>query len=384
MPRTCSIPLHRDGRYLRAVDRVLDRGILTEGPETDRLEEEFATWLGVERDRVVAVSSGTSALTALLRAHGIGPVDYVAVPAFTFTATALAVLRAGATPYFVDVDETWSMDPHLLSVAVKNEPKIKAAIGVDLHGVPAAWSAIEEAVPDDFFLIEDACPAYGAFYERRLAGTLGRSGAAFSLNESKQLPAGEGGIVVAPEGGAIADIVRALRCFGEYGQNASGPLGDRLRSSLLAGDNWKITEVAAAFATVGLDGLDHRVELGRRNGDVFRAAAQESGALKPHPFPYGAVPSWFKVRLEAPTRADAAANARWLSDRGVPIRAGDVKPLVEHPVFEGCPRGPIIRAYDAEKTIIIGSRAKPVFGISEAEADDLAQVVISLPSEVSP
>lgn len=384
MSRTCSIPLTRDFRYSDAAEHVIERGVLTEGPETDRLEEEFAAWLGVEPERVVAVSSGTAALTALLVAHGIGLDDLVAVPAFTFTATALAVLRAGATPYFVDVDESWSIDPDLLRVAVESEPRIKAVIGVDLHGVPAAWSAIEGAVSDDIFLVEDACPAYGAFYEHRSAGTLGRSGAAFSLNESKQLPAGEGGIVVAPADRAIADIVRSLRCFGEYGQNASGLLGGRLRSSLLAGDNWKITEVAAAFATVGLDGLDHRVELGRRNGDVLRAAAQASGALTPHPFPHGAVPSWFKVRLEAPTEADAAASARWLADHGVPIRSGDVKPLVEHPVFEGYPSGPIVQAHKTRKTILIGSRAKPVFGISEEEADDLAQVVTSLPSEVSP
>lgn len=376
MPRTCSIPLTSDFRYTDAAEKVIQRGILTEGPETEQLEAEFADWLGVEQDRVVAVSSGTAALTALLRAHGIGlkPGELVAVPAFTFTATALAVLRAGATPYFVDVDESWSIDPHLLSVAVKGEPRIKAAIGVDLHGVPAAWSAIEEAVPADFFLIEDACPAYGAFYERRNAGTLGRSGAAFSLNESKQLPAGEGGLVVAPAGSAVADIVRSLRCFGEFGQSGSGR-----RSSMLAGDNWKITEMAAAFARVGLPGLDARCEAGRYAGDVIRAAAQE-GPLRPHKLPHGAVPSWFKVRLEAPTEADAEDFAGWLGTRGVPIRGGDVKPLTEHPVFEDCPHGPIVRAHAARRTILIGSRAKPVFGLTEEEADKVAQVVISLPS----
>lgn len=379
MLRTCSIPLASDFRYTDAAEKVIQRGVLTEGPETERLEAEFADWLRVERGRVVAVSSGTSALTALLLAHGVGAGDLVAVPAFTFTATALAVLRAGAEPYFVDVDESWSIDPHLLSIAVKGEPRIKAAIGVDLHGVPAAWSAIEAGVPDDLFLIEDACPAYGAFYERRPAGTLGRSGAAFSLNESKQLPAGEGGLVVAPPDSAIADIVRSLRAFGEFGQSGSG-----LRSSMLAGDNWKITEMAAAFARVGLDGLDARTEAGRYAGDVIRAAAQESGALKPHPIPHGSVPSWFKVRLEAQTVADAEAAAGWLARNGVPIRTGDVKPLVEHVVFEGYPRGPIARAFAARWTILVGSRANPVFGLSEEEADKLAQVVISLPSEVSP
>jgi len=381
MLRTCSIPLTRDFRYTDAAERVIQRGILTEGPETDRLEEEFAAWLGVEPERVVAVSSGTSALTALLRAHGIGlhPGELVAVPAFTFTATALAVLRAGAEPYFVDVDESWSIDPSLLSIAVKGEPRIKAAIGVDLHGVPAAWAAIEEAVPDDLVLIEDACPAYGAFYGKRPAGTLGRSGAAFSLNESKQLPAGEGGLVVAPADRATADIVRALRRFGEFGQNAR-----ELRIARLPGDNWKITEMAAAFARVGLDGLDARTEAGRYAGDVIRAAARESGALKPHPIPHGAFPSWFKVRLEAPTSQDADAASAWLAERGVPIRAGDVAPLVEHPVFDRAPRGPIAQARAARRTILIGSRGKPVFGFDQEEADKLAQVVISLPSKVSP
>lgn len=378
MSRTCSIPLTTDFRYTDAAERVVQRGILTEGPETDALEHDFAMWLGVHPKQVVAVSSGTAALTALLLAYGIGPGDLVAVPAFTFTATALAVLRAGAKPYFVDVDETWSINPDFLCGAVKGEPRIKAVIGVDLHGVPAAWSAIEEAVPDGLFLIEDACPAYGAYYKSRPAGTLGRSGAAFSLNESKQLPAGEGGLVVAPAGTAIAELVRSYRCFGEFGQSGSGR-----RRSTFAGDNWKITEMAAAFARVGLSGLDERVEAGRYAGDVIRGAAYKTEMLDPHPLPSGAVPSWFKVRLTAPTKADADLAAGWLRDRGVPIRSGDVDPLPRHLVFEDCPTGPIIRAHDVERTIIIGSRAKPVFGITTEEADRWAEVVASLPA-VSP
>ena len=372
MPKTVSIELELP--HVEAVHRVLNRGELTEGPETALLESEFAHWLGVDQERVVAVSSGTSALTALLVAHRIDrAVDEVIVPAFCFTAAGLAVLRAGATPVLADVDATWTLSPEAVGEALTD--RTRAVIGVDLHGVPADWDKIEHAVPEKTILIEDACPAYGACYYGDKAGTLGRDGAAFSLNESKQLPGGEGGLVVAPA--KIAEKVRALRCFGEQPEAAD------LRRSSLPGDNWKVTEMAAAIARASLDGLSDRVMTAKLVGQEVRRAAASS-LLDPHPIPDGAEPSWFKLRLSASDPGAAERAAQYLAQEGVPIRSGEVAPLPHHPLFAA-------RGYSfpgAEKALssfCIGSRGKPVFTASWPQTESWVKVIRSLPNElVSP
>jgi dTDP-4-amino-4,6-dideoxygalactose transaminase len=384
MPRTCSTSLTRNFRVTDAVERVVERGCLVSGPETDRLEGEFADWLGVEEGRVVAVSSGTDALTALLRERKVGPGDEVIVPAATFTATALAVIAAGATPVFVDVDATWTISPQMVEMLLdEGGVRPKAIIGVDLHGVPADWTRLEEVVGPDVLLFEDACPAYGARYRGLPAGRLGRDGAAFSLNESKQLFGGEGGLVVAPNIGTALRI-RELRHFGhdpEYGGFRGGSL---LRASLV-GSNWKITEMAAAIARVGLTTLDERVRKARYAGETIRAAAAAVEGLRPHPIPRTAEPSWFKLRISAPDLPAAHRVADYLEKQGAGITRDDVAILTEHPAFFDCRYGPTPTADGLACTFCIGSRANPVFDLSSAEADRWAEMVRCIPSElVSP
>ncbi|MFH1131722.1 MAG: aminotransferase class I/II-fold pyridoxal phosphate-dependent enzyme, partial [Pseudomonadota bacterium] len=91
----------------QAVDRVLRSGLLVNGPEIQKFEEHVAAWVGAHFG--VAVANGTAAITLALRSAGIGPGDEVLVPAFTFPATAHAVVLSGAQPMLVDVDpQTWN------------------------------------------------------------------------------------------------------------------------------------------------------------------------------------------------------------------------------------------------------------------------------------
>src|SRR5207253_5661423 len=119
-----------------AVARVLDRGVLSGAgaPEMRALEAEFATAIGARF--CLATNSGTSALHVALAAAGVGPGDEVIVPALGFIATAQAVLHAGATPVFADVDPaTYNMD---VSEAVRRvNPRTRAIVPVHLHGLPA-------------------------------------------------------------------------------------------------------------------------------------------------------------------------------------------------------------------------------------------------------
>lgn len=366
-----------------AVERVLRRGKLTEGPEVPLLESDFADWLvgrGAPRvirseARVVAVSSGTAALTALLMSQGVGPGNEVIVPAFTFTATALAVCRAGATPVFADVNATWGLDSR--SAARMVTARTAAILAVDLHGCPANYEALKEvAANEGLLLVEDACPAYGSTHRYGVCGTFTNGGAAFSLNQSKALSAGEGGLVVAPSG-KVAARIRCLRRFGE--PTLTPP--DGFRRSAWTGDNWKLPELSAAMARASLQTLDQRVFQGRVNGNLIREAVTESAPhLRVHGIPPDSDPAWHKIRVTAYDPEGAQYYAQKLEAAGVPIRQGEVAPLDQHPAFSGIRADEAPNAHRAACTFVIGSRERPVFSWAPGDAARYAQLVRSLPN----
>src|SRR2546422_3437185 len=178
-----------------AVARVLDRGVLSGAgaPEMRALEAEFAAAIGARF--CLATNSGTSALHIALAAARVGPGDGVIVPALSFIATAQAVLHQGAIPVFADIDPvTYNIDP--TDAARRVTPLTRVIIPVHLHGLPADMGAIDVlAQGAGLTVIEDAAQAHGALYKGRAVGTLGAM-AAFSLNSTKNLPAGEGGLFV--------------------------------------------------------------------------------------------------------------------------------------------------------------------------------------------
>lgn len=359
---TASGSRFRDPEYLAACERVLDRGVLTEGPEVDALEEEFARWLNPDDPPyVVALASGTAALTALLLAEGIGRGHRVAVPAMTFTATALAVLHAGAEPVFVDVDRSWTMCPD----ALRGTPYVDAVLPVDLHGVPARWAEIQyEAGLRGVPIIEDACPAYGARYGGRRVGDLGW-GAAFSLNQGKLLAAGEGGLAVTRDP-KRAEWIRALRVFGEFRRGAE------FRRSTLPGFQWKLPELSAAVGRVSLRQLERAVHRATVNGEAVESAlAGTPFSVDPIGSPRRAVRTKFRVWYDLPPGRRFAEDL--LVGAGIPVTRSDVYPLPLHGALaryagEGWEFPVTDRAWD--RTVIIGTQQDPVFswdpGVLEA------------------
>ncbi len=161
-----------------------------------QLENEWCRYLDAPFCR--AVSSGTAGLHMALWSAGIGPGDDVIVPAYTFTAAALAVLHAGAAPVFVDVDlESYNLDPARIEDRIT--PRTKALMVGHLGGLPADMDPIiAVAKRHGIAVIEDAAHAHGATYKGRKAGLLGDA-ASFSINPAKNLPAaGEAGLFVTP------------------------------------------------------------------------------------------------------------------------------------------------------------------------------------------
>ncbi len=183
--------------FRAAFDRVLTSNQFCLGSEVTAFEEEVGAFTAPAR--AVAVSNGTDALVMALMALEIGPGDEVIVPAFSFFATAGAVLRVGARPVFVDIDpHTLTMDPALIGGALT--ARTRAIMPVHLYGQCADMNAIRDiAIRHGLRVIEDAAQALGATHDGRAAGSLGDM-ACFSFYPTKNLGAlGEAGLITATE-----------------------------------------------------------------------------------------------------------------------------------------------------------------------------------------
>ena len=227
---------------IEAVTRVLRTPVLTNGPETEGFEREFAAYHGA--GDAVAFASGTVALIAMFRALGIGAGDEVVVPSLTFVSSATSVVFAGAKPVFADVDpDTFNLDP--ADVAGRLGPRAKAILAVHYGGQPAdlaELTALSEAA--GVHLLEDAAEAHGACYRGRHVGTWGLAGV-FSFTPTKNITTGEGGMVTTDD----LDLAQRLRLIRNHGQTAP------YEHSIL-GCNWRITEMQAAMGRSQITKLD--------------------------------------------------------------------------------------------------------------------------------
>lgn len=157
----------------------------------------------------VVTSSGTAALHAALLALGVGPGDEILVPTLTFVGTANAVAACGATPVLVDIDsETLCLDPQ--AVARANSLRTRGAVAVHYAGVPADIDSIRDALPNNSFILEDACHALGARYRDRPVGSLGEA-ACFSFHPTKAITSAEGGAITSSDASLIVRARRAAQ-----------------------------------------------------------------------------------------------------------------------------------------------------------------------------
>ena len=161
---------------------------------TETFEQEAAKKFGA--DHVILMTSGNAALICAMVGLGIGPGDEVIVPAYTYIATAMAVLATGAIPVIAEVDDTLTIDP--LDIERKITPRTKAVIPVHIMGFPCNMDAIAAvAKKHNIHVIEDACQAIGGTYHGKALGTIGKAGA-FSFQQAKIISSGEGGASSSP------------------------------------------------------------------------------------------------------------------------------------------------------------------------------------------
>ena len=205
-----------------AIDRVITRGWFVLGPEVEAFETEFAAAAGATH--AVGVGSGTDAIALLLRAIDVRQGDEVIVPAVTAAYTGLAVLLAGATPVFADVDaETLTLDSASCEAAIT--PRTVAILPVHLYGQAADMPALQAiAEHHSIAIVEDCCQAHFATCAGVPVGTRAVGGA-FSFYPTKNLGAlGDGGAIITNDA-AIADRVRRLRNGGQINRYVHAEAG---------------------------------------------------------------------------------------------------------------------------------------------------------------
>jgi dTDP-4-amino-4,6-dideoxygalactose transaminase len=313
------------------VSAALTTGALTLGENTREFEAAFARAHDVPH--AVAVTSGTAALEIILRALDVSGREVV-VPANTFAATAFAVLAAGGTPVFADIDPaTAALD--LDSVAGLVGAHTAAVVLVHIGGFISPEVSKLRALCDEWGipLVEDAAHAHGCSLDGTYAGSFGRAGS-FSFYPTKVITTGEGGMIVTADE-RIRDEAVSYRDQGKASFLSN--LHDRL------GYAWRMSELHAAVGVVHLRHLDEFAALrGRVVQRYAEALASVDGVTPLTPAP-GLRSSFYKYPVLLAPGLDRAAVKAQLKERYGVALSGEVydTPLHRQPVFEHLARGPL-------------------------------------------
>jgi len=320
-----SVPVARpyfDAEEERLLVEVLRSRWVTQGPRVEEFEKRFAEAVGARH--AVAVSSCTTGLFLAFHALGIGPGDEVVVPSLSFIATANAVIHAGATPVFADVEaRTFNLDPEAVAAAIG--PRTRAILIVHQLGLPADLAGIEKIARErGLVVVEDSACAVGSRLRGRPIGSSGNPGC-FSFHARKVLVTGEGGMIVTPD----PELAARLRRLRHQGMSISDL--DRHRATRLlieeypeVGFNFRLSDLQAAVGLAQLAKLE--AFLARRR--LLAARYDEALAGFPEldvPFaPEGAEPNHqsYIVRIRG---ADAERRNRVIEElqrRGVASRRG--------------------------------------------------------------
>jgi dTDP-4-amino-4,6-dideoxygalactose transaminase len=347
-------PVH-DETEERALLEVLRSGQWWYGAQVRRFEHEFAAFQGAAYG--VGCTNGTTAIEMGLRALGVLPGDEVIVPPYTFIATASAVMTLGAIPVFADIEpDTLCLDPR--DAARKVSPRTRAIVPVHVGGRIADMAAINAlAGKHGLAVLEDAAHAWGSQWQGRGAGTLGSCGT-FSFQVSKNITAGEGGILVTNDE-QLADLCRS---FSHCGRAKDG---DWYGHPVL-GSNLRMTEFQAALLLAQLARLEAQTRQRERSTALLdEALTGISGIRLLAPAPGMTRRSYHMYVFRVDEEALGTSRAKFLKAleaEGVPASEGWYQPLYRNGVFTNAHRLPPhgIRAPLAGKGVDYTSASCPV------------------------
>lgn len=333
-----------DDKEYAAIQRVIDSGRFSMGPEVKKFEEDFAAHFGSKY--AVMVNSGSSAnlltLAALFYAPEkyLQPGDEVIVPAVSWSTTYYPVHQYGLSLRFVDVDPaTLNIDPDLIEAAIT--PKTKGIFAVNLLGNPCDFDRLHAICKKhNLVLFEDNCESMGAKYAGRYAGTHGICGT-FSTFFSHHISTMEGGVVVTDDE-ALYHTMLSLRA---HGWTREQPENSHLKSDIdpfsslfrfvLPGYNLRPLEMSGAIGQEQIRKLSGLVDARRKNASLFKDLFQDHEALDIQQETHES--SWFgfSLVLKGKLEGRRAEIVKMLQDNNVecrPIVAGNFlnNPVIQH------------------------------------------------------
>jgi dTDP-4-amino-4,6-dideoxygalactose transaminase len=338
--------------------RLLETTAFVGGHEVADFEERFAEYLGASG--CVGVANGTDALVLGLKALGLRPGDQVLVPAFTFFATAEAVVWAGGKPIFADVEEgSLNLDPG--DADARCTDRTVGVVAVHLFGQPCDLDGVRALCRRrKLWLLEDAAQAHGATWRERRVGTLGEL-AAWSFYPSKNLGCfGDGGAVTAGEPEALARV-RLLSNHGRIDRYHHGEVGT----------NSRLDALQAAVLSLRLPLLERQNQRRREIARRYRQALTGVGDLRFQEAPSGAVSVCHQVTVRTIRRDDLQD---WLARHSVGTAVFYPEPLHRQPAFRHVlpepPRLPVSEAAAREVLSL------PVYEqLSDAQVDRVCELV---------
>lgn len=300
------------------------------GAEVGRLEEQLAIYVGTKH--CITCANGTDALTLAFMVWEIGPGDAVFVPDFTFFASGETVAYEGATPIFVDVEEsTFNLDPDKLEQAIcqveaegKYQPK--AVVAVDLFGLPADYLRIQKICQKhNLMLLEDGAQGFGGLMGGKRACSFG------DISTTSFFPAKPLGCY--GDGGAIFtdndDWATLLRSYAVHGK------GSMKYDNVRIGMNSRLDTLQAAILQVKLKAFQE-YELAAVNSVAawYKAALQDTGLVLPY-VPENSISSWAQYTVQLPEGTDRATLQAKLKEQGIPTMVYYPKPMHMQQAFAG-------------------------------------------------
>jgi dTDP-4-amino-4,6-dideoxygalactose transaminase len=312
-----------------AVARVLAHCQFINGPEVTQLEAALAAFSGAKH--VVTCASGTDALLMVLMAKGIGPGDAVLCPSFTFCATGEPVALTGATPVFVDVNETtFNIDAASLKRGVATAKRLglkpRAVIPVDLFGQSADHDAIAAvAEAEGLFILDDAAQAFGASYKGRRLGTFGLV-TATSFFPAKPLGCfGDGGAIFTDDA-KLADTLRSVRVHGQ---------GSDKYDNVRLGLTGRLDTIQAAILLEKLKIFED--EIVARNKVAERYARGLGNVVSVPRLAEGCTSVWAQYTIRLPKGTDRDGFAAALKAQGIPTAIYYPKSIHQQTAYKDFP-----------------------------------------------
>lgn len=278
-------PPRIDDLICNEVVAALKSGWITTGPRTKEFERQITTYCG--NKATLCLNSATAGLEIMLRWFGVGPGDEVILPAYTYSATANVIIHCGATPVFVDVNESdFNINPAEIERAIT--PKTKVVMPVDFAGWPCDFETINNIVVKHknkfvpandiqkqlgrILVLSDAAHSFGAIYKGKKTGSL-CDVSVFSFHAVKNLTTAEGGAVALnlPEPFINEDVYKYLCIKTLHGQNkdalAKTQKGNWRYDIIEAGYKCNMTDIAAAIGMVELKRYDN--DTLKRRREIF-------------------------------------------------------------------------------------------------------------------